>query len=140
LLFDKQQILSLISDPSQVAQAAQQLPDVVDHEEHGGLLQQLGIDPSQLLGGGASAADHRAMAPAPARTTALVAPRTRALAGSPGALRARRQSNRAADARAAEPAIAIRVLGEVLLVVILGVVERPHRRDLGRDLAMPGGA
>lgn len=48
--FDKQQILSMISDPAQAEQAAQQLPEVVDHEEHGGLLQQFGIDPGQLAG------------------------------------------------------------------------------------------
>ncbi len=46
--FDKQQILSMISDPSQAEQAAQQLPDTIDHEQHGGLLQQFGIDPNQL--------------------------------------------------------------------------------------------
>jgi hypothetical protein len=48
MLFDKQQILSMISDPSQAEQAAQQLPDTIDHEQHGGLLQQFGIDPNQL--------------------------------------------------------------------------------------------
>ena len=52
--FDKQQILSMISDPSQAEQAAQQLPDTVDHEEHSGLLQQFGVDPGQL--GGSSGA------------------------------------------------------------------------------------
>ncbi len=48
--FDKQQILSMISDPSQAEQAAQQLPDTVDHETHAGLLQQFGVDPGQLTG------------------------------------------------------------------------------------------
>jgi len=46
--FDKQEILSKISDPAQAEQAAQQLPDTVDHEAHGDLLQQFGIDPNQL--------------------------------------------------------------------------------------------
>ena len=46
--FDKQQILSMISDPSQAELAAQQLPDTIDHEQHGALLQQFGIDPNQL--------------------------------------------------------------------------------------------
>jgi hypothetical protein len=32
-----------------VDQAQQELPDKVDHEEHSGLLQQLGINPQQLL-------------------------------------------------------------------------------------------
>lgn len=50
MLIDKQQVLSMISDPSQVEQAAQQLPDVIDHEEHGGLLQQFGLDPNQVAG------------------------------------------------------------------------------------------
>src|SRR5438132_12251408 len=47
-------------------------------------------------------------------------------------------SDRAGDAGTAEPAVAVRVLREVLLVVRLGVVERPGRRDLGRDLAVAG--
>src|SRR5687768_15342677 len=42
-------------------------------------------------------------------------------------------ANRATHARATEPAVAVGVLGEVLLVVILGVVERGRRDDLGRD-------
>ncbi len=50
--FDKQQILSMISDPSQAEQAAQQLPDTIDHEQHGGLLQQFGIDPNELASSG----------------------------------------------------------------------------------------
>jgi hypothetical protein len=32
-----------------VEQAKQKLPDQVDHEQHAGLLQELGIDPQQLL-------------------------------------------------------------------------------------------
>src|SRR6476469_3741179 len=48
-------------------------------------------------------------------------------------------TDRAADAGAAEPAVAPWVLLEVLLVVVLGVVERARRRDLGRDLRIPGG-
>lgn len=45
----------MISDPAQAEQAAQQLPDTIDHEEHGGLLQQFGVDPSQLAGSGGQA-------------------------------------------------------------------------------------
>src|SRR4051812_42383704 len=52
----------------------------------------------------------------------------------------RRQADRAGDAGAAEAAVAVRVLREVLLVVRLGVVERPRRRELGRDLAVAGAA
>src|SRR5690349_15812713 len=40
--------------------------------------------------------------------------------------------------RPAEPAVPVGVLGQVLLVVILGVIERPGRGDLGRDLAVAG--
>src|SRR5215218_6017265 len=50
----------------------------------------------------------------------------------------RAQTDRAGDAGAAEPAVAVRVLVEVLLVVRLGVVERSRGGDLGRDLAQPG--
>src|SRR5439155_16467518 len=49
------------------------------------------------------------------------------------------EPNGAGDAGAAESAVAHRVLREVLLVVRLGVVERPGRRDLGRDLAVACG-
>ena len=45
-------------------------------------------------------------------------------------------ADRAGDARAADAAVPVRVLREVLLVVVLGVVERPRRLDLGRDLAV----
>jgi hypothetical protein len=48
--FDKQQVLSMISDPSQAEQAAQQPPDTSDHEAHADLLQKFGVDPSQLAG------------------------------------------------------------------------------------------
>ena len=47
-------------------------------------------------------------------------------------------ADRAGDARAAEPAVAVRVRLEVLLVVVLGVVERPRLDDLGRDRAVAG--
>jgi hypothetical protein len=47
--FDKQTILGMIRDPSQLQQAEQQLPDVIDHEQHGDLLQNLGINPQELL-------------------------------------------------------------------------------------------
>ena len=54
MLFDKQQIVSMITDAKQQKQANQQLPDQVDHEQHAGLLQKFGIDPDQLAaqGGG----------------------------------------------------------------------------------------
>src|SRR4051794_13232698 len=44
--------------------------------------------------------------------------------------------DRARHAGATEPAVAVRVLGEVLLVVVLGVVEVLERGDLRRDLAV----
>lgn len=58
--FDKQQVLSMISDPSQAEQAAQQLPDTIDHEADADLLQKFGVDPSQLAG---SAGDDQAGSP-----------------------------------------------------------------------------
>src|SRR6185295_9137441 len=45
-------------------------------------------------------------------------------------------SYRTRNARAAEAAIAVRVLAEVLLVVVLGVVELGRRADFGRDRAV----
>src|SRR3954465_16081757 len=42
-------------------------------------------------------------------------------------------SHRAGNARAAEPAVAVWVLAEILLVIILGVVELGRRTDLGCD-------
>src|SRR5262245_63126196 len=39
----------------------------------------------------------------------------------------------AGDAGAAEPAIAHRILGEILLVVVLGEIELRRVEDLGRD-------
>ena len=51
--FPKDQILSMIEQQAggQMAQqAAQQLPDQVDHEQHAGILSQFGIDPQQLAG------------------------------------------------------------------------------------------
>ena len=47
-------------------------------------------------------------------------------------------ADRAGDARAADPAVPVGVLREVLLVVVLGVVERPRGLDLGGDLAVAG--
>src|SRR5688572_11631619 len=52
------------------------------------------------------------------------------------ALRRANETDGAADARPTEAAVAVRVLRQVLLVVVLGVVERPCRRDLRRDLAV----
>jgi hypothetical protein len=51
----KDTILSMIESRAggdQAQQAAGQLPDMVDHEEHGGLLSQFGIDPQELTGEG----------------------------------------------------------------------------------------
>jgi hypothetical protein len=52
MFFDKQAVLDHISEtvgPDQAAQAAQMLPDQVDHEQHAALLQQLGIDPQVMV-------------------------------------------------------------------------------------------
>jgi hypothetical protein len=49
--FDKQQILDLLIKQGKehlVPQAQQKLPAKVDHEQHAGLLQELGIDPKNL--------------------------------------------------------------------------------------------
>src|SRR5205823_9397079 len=46
------------------------------------------------------------------------------------------EPHRAGDAGAAQAAVAVRVLRQVLLVVVLGVVERAGRRDLGADRAV----
>src|SRR5579885_875460 len=48
----------------------------------------------------------------------------------------REEADGTGDAGAAEAAVAVRILREVLLVVVLGVVERPGLRDLGGDLAV----
>src|SRR5688572_33491802 len=47
-------------------------------------------------------------------------------------------SSRAGNAGAAQPAVAAGILGEVLLVVFLGIVELRRRTDLGRDRAEAG--
>src|SRR5437764_13910347 len=49
-------------------------------------------------------------------------------------LRRNPQPDRAAHAGAAQAAIAVGILGEILLVVVLGVVERRRIDDLRRDL------
>src|SRR5262245_62812983 len=49
------------------------------------------------------------------------------------ALRRHTRTDRAAHAGAAKPAIAHGILGEVLLVVVLGEVERRRVQDLRRD-------
>ncbi|RFU20114.1 hypothetical protein [Geodermatophilus marinus] len=49
---DKAQILDLLrsqGDQGKADQADQQLPGTVDTEQHAGLLQQLGIDPVELV-------------------------------------------------------------------------------------------
>jgi hypothetical protein len=50
----KEQILQMLrdrGDDGKAQQADQQLPDQVDTDKHGDLLKQIGIDPSELLGG-----------------------------------------------------------------------------------------
>src|SRR5204863_9196590 len=47
-----------------------------------------------------------------------------------------RDSDGTTHARAPEPAVAARVLRKVLLVIVLGVIERRGRRDLSRDIAV----
>ncbi len=55
---DKDQILQLLrsqGDDAKAQQADQELPGTVDTEQHGGILQKLGLDPMDLikmLGGG----------------------------------------------------------------------------------------
>jgi hypothetical protein len=55
----KQQIIDMLRDQGkedQVGQADRELPDKVDPEQHGGLLQKFGLDPAEILskvGGGA---------------------------------------------------------------------------------------
>jgi hypothetical protein len=55
----KEQILDLLRQQGkddQVGQADQELPQQVDPQEHGGLLQKFGLDPAEVLsklGGGA---------------------------------------------------------------------------------------
>ena len=57
MLFDKQAVIDHIREQvgsDQAQQAAQSLPDQVDTEQHGGMLQQFGIDPQNMasqLGG-----------------------------------------------------------------------------------------
>ena len=50
--FDKQAVLEMIEQQmgsGQAQQAARQLPDQVDHQEHADLLQQFGVNPQDLL-------------------------------------------------------------------------------------------
>ena len=50
---DKETILNLLQEQGkqgEADQAAQELPDQVDTDEHGDLLQRFGIDPQSLLG------------------------------------------------------------------------------------------
>ena len=53
---DKQQILDLLrtqGKDDQAQQAESELPDQVDTDQHAGLLEKLGININDLLGGGA---------------------------------------------------------------------------------------
>ena len=55
------------------------------------------------------------------------------------ASRADADTDRAAHAGAAETAVAVGILRQVLLVIILGVIELRRGHDLGGDGAKPGG-
>ena len=49
---DKQEIIKLLREKGEhdkAGKAEQQLPDKVDHEQHQGLLQEVGINPQELL-------------------------------------------------------------------------------------------
>ena len=51
MLFDKQAVIDHIREQvgsDQAQQAAQSLPDQVDPEQHGGMLQQFGVDPQNM--------------------------------------------------------------------------------------------
>jgi hypothetical protein len=51
---DKDQIISFLKERGEddkASQAQEELPDQVDTEQHAGLLEKLGINPSDLLGG-----------------------------------------------------------------------------------------
>src|SRR5207248_8001673 len=52
--------------------------------------------------------------------------------------RGRSEADRAAHTGSTEPAVAVRILLEILLVVILGVVELRRGQDLRGDRAMAG--
>jgi hypothetical protein len=49
----KDQVLAMIrerGDQGQTAQAEQELPDQVDTDQHGGLLEKFGLNPQDLIG------------------------------------------------------------------------------------------
>ena len=51
--FDKSQVLELLrsrGQHDQAGQAEQELPDQVDTDQHGGLLEKFGLNPQELLG------------------------------------------------------------------------------------------
>ena len=50
---DKQQIVKLLrerGDHAKATEAEQELPEKVDHVQHGDLLSRFGVDPQELLG------------------------------------------------------------------------------------------
>jgi hypothetical protein len=50
--FDKQTVIDLIKEQmgsEHAEQAAQQLPDQIDHEQHADVLQQFGVNPQDLM-------------------------------------------------------------------------------------------
>ena len=58
------------------------------------------------------------------------------VAKRPGRIPLGRNADGTADARPAQPAVPVRHLVEVLLVVVLREVERPRGHDLGGDVAV----
>ena len=50
---DKQQIIQMLrerGDHEKADKAEQQLPDQVDHDEHKNMLEQIGVDPQEIIG------------------------------------------------------------------------------------------
>src|SRR5438874_10356130 len=54
-------------------------------------------------------------------------------------LRPGKDADGTGHAGSAEPAIPVRILGQILLMVLLGVIELRRLDDLGRDRSVPGG-
>lgn len=51
--FDKEQIIEMLRERGEhdkADKAEQQLPDQVHHEEHKNLLEQIGVDPQEIIG------------------------------------------------------------------------------------------
>src|SRR5690348_1201885 len=91
--------------------------------------------PIRILSGSAAALDAQS---SPRRRTTSAAPRRamRFIALSMCGRRAHTDADRAAHAGAAEAAIAAGILGEILLMIVLGVVEGLRILDFGCDRRM----